>query len=325
MHRSASVIELQGVHKQFGDLVALDDLSMTIGAGEVFGFIGPNGAGKSTTMKILCGLLQPDRGSARVCGVDALKDQQQVRRLLGYMPDVLGVYHDLTVDEYLQFFAGAFELPRMRRRATIDGVLQLTDLGGKRDAMVSSLSRGMTQRLGVARVLLHDPKVLLLDEPASGLDPRARIELRELLLELKRMGKTIMVSSHILTELGEVSSSIGIIERGKLLFAGSVEAAIGRSGVGHRVVVELEPVGVVGGEGSKINASQAALELQRDPRVLQVSVEGDRLVLTIDQQQRSHHFLIEKLMGLGARIGSIAAQPVKLEEVFLRLTRGVVN
>lgn len=323
------MIELQGVHKQFGDLVALDDLSLSIGAGEIFGFIGPNGAGKSTTMKILCGLLKPDRGTAHVCGVDALKDQQQVRRQLGYMPDVLGVYHDLTVDEYLQFFAGAFELPRVRRKATIDGVLQLTDLTGKRDAMVSSLSRGMTQRLGVARVLLHDPKVLLLDEPASGLDPRARIELRELLLELKRMGKTIMVSSHILTELGEVSSSIGIIERGKLLFAGSVESAIGKSGVGHRVVVELEPMGPAngeaGGEGSRINASQAALELQRDPRIAQVSVEGEKLVLTLDQQQRSHHFLIERLMGLGARIGSIGTQPVKLEEVFLRLTRGVVN
>src|SRR4029079_6047177 len=190
-----------------------------IAEGEVFGFIGPNGAGKSTTMKILSCLTRPDAGTAKVQGCDVLLHGDTIRRLLGYMPDFLGVYDDLTVDEYLQFFAAAFEIPRKRRKAVIDSWLELTDREGKRKAMVDSLSRGMQQRLGVARVLIHEPKVLLLDEPASGLDPRARIEMRSLLTELGRMGKTLMISSHILSELGEMSSCIGIIERGKLLYA----------------------------------------------------------------------------------------------------------
>src|SRR4051812_41791318 len=219
------MIKCHGLTKRFGSLTALDNLTIEIGPGEIFGFIGPNGAGKTTTMKILACLLKPDAGWAQVCGLNTATRADDIRRLIGYMPDFLGVYDDLTVDEYLQFFAAAFSIERRRRKAVIDSVLQLTDLTAKRHAMVDSLSRGMQQRLGVARVLLHEPAVLLLDEPASGLDPRARIELRELLLKLKRMGKCIMVSSHILTELAEMSSSIGIIERGTLLFAGSIEDA----------------------------------------------------------------------------------------------------
>ncbi len=329
------MIHITGVSKRFGSLVALNNISLHVGAGEVFGFIGPNGAGKSTTMKILAGLIRPDSGTATVCGLDTSSHGPQIRTMLGYMPDFLGVYDDLTVDEYLQFFASAFRIPRAKRRATVDGVLQLTDLVGKRDSMVDALSRGMQQRLGVARVLLHDPKVLLLDEPASGLDPRARIELRELLLELKRMGKCIMVSSHILTELAEMSSSIGIIERGTLLFAGSIQDAFAKSGVGERIAIALEP--------TSMPPDALAKRLQDDPRVARAAVEADpaadgvspvvsangaggqTLLVDLHPGGHSHHFIIEQLIAGGARIASFTPRPVKLEDAFLRLTKGALN
>lgn len=311
------MIHIEKLRKAYGPLVALNDLSLSIGPGEVFGFIGPNGAGKSTTMKILSGLVRPDSGKAHVCGLDVATQLDLVKHRIGYMPDFLGVYDDLTVDEYLQFFAAAFDIGRKRRRAVIDSVLQLTDLTEKRHAMVDSLSRGMQQRLGVARVLLHEPTVLLLDEPASGLDPRARIELRELLLELKRMGKCIMVSSHILTELAEMSSSIGIIERGTLLFAGTIEEAFRRAGVGERVAITLEP--------GPLDAAAAANCLLGDDRLLGVEVEGATIVATFDPAYRSHHFLIERLVGAGARIGAFTPRPVRLEEVFLRITKGALQ
>lgn len=326
------MIRITGVSKRFGGLVALDNISLHIGAGEVFGFIGPNGAGKSTTMKILAGLIRADAGSASVCGLDAATHGAEIRTMLGYMPDFLGVYDDLTVDEYLQFFAAAFRIPRAKRRATVDGVLQLTDLVEKRTAQVDALSRGMQQRLGVARVLLHDPKVLLLDEPASGLDPRARIELRELLLELKRMGKCIMVSSHILTELAEMSTSIGIIERGSLLFAGSIQDAFARAGVGERIAITLEPSGVA--------PELAARALADDPRVARAAVEtdpapegaspapkaeGQTILVDLHPGAHSHHFIIERLIAQGARIASFTPRPIKLEDAFLRLTKGALN
>jgi len=319
------MIEIKGVTKFYGSLLALNNLTLNIGPGEVFGFIGPNGAGKSTTMKILSGLLRADRGTAKVCGLDCVTQTRDIRRLLGYMPDFLGVYDDLTVDEYLQFFAAAFKLQRDRRRAMVDSVLELTDLRDKRDAMVDSLSRGMQQRLGVARVLLHEPKVLLLDEPASGLDPRARIELRELLLELRRMGKSIMVSSHILTELGEMCTSIGIIERGTLLFAGSIQEAFAKAAAGERIVVTLE-------SGSAVAPSQAAELIARDQRVARAVVEADAqasgvasVVIDLHPGEHSHHFLLEALIGSGARVATFTPRPIKLEDAFLRLTKGALN
>jgi ABC-2 type transport system ATP-binding protein len=324
------MIEMRSVTRTYGDLVALDNLTLEIGEGEVFGFIGPNGAGKSTTMKILACLLTPSKGVAKVGGHDVTTDGDRIRRLVGYMPDFLGVYDDLMVDEYLQFFAAAFGIPRARRRAVVDGVLELTDLTDKRDAMVDSLSRGMQQRLGVARVLIHDPKVLLLDEPASGLDPRARIEMRELLQELGRMGKTIMVSSHILSELAEMCTSIGIIEKGKLLYAGSIEDAYTRTQAGERIAVTLEPGGAT--------LEQAEAALAAVPGVASVTREagpgrdnGDTaghaatLVVELSPGVRSHHALIEALVRCGARIGAFTPRQVKLEDAFLRLTKGALN
>jgi ABC-2 type transport system ATP-binding protein len=212
------MIETKNLTKNYGNLTAVDDLNLAIKDGDIFGFIGPNGAGKTTTMRILVTLLEPTRGSAFINGLDVRKDGKKVRRLVGYMPDFMGVYDDLKVFEYLEFFAAAFGIERKKRKSIVEGVLELTDLESKKSATVDSLSRGMQQRLGLARVLIHDPKVLILDEPASGLDPRARIEIRGLLRELKRMGKTIMISSHILSELEEICDHVGIIEHGRLVF-----------------------------------------------------------------------------------------------------------
>src|SRR5690242_3967851 len=209
--------------KRYGTLTALDALTLELESGDIFGFIGPNGAGKSTTMKILAGLLEPTSGFARVLGKNVAENGEFVRRSVGYMPDFIGVYEDLKVSEYLEFFASAYGIPRKQRKKVVGDVLELTDLKYKQDAFVDSLSRGMTQRLSLARVLVHDPPVLLLDEPASGLDPRARIEIRELLKELRRRWKTVLVSSHILSELCEFCNRLGFIERGKLLVAGTVE------------------------------------------------------------------------------------------------------
>ncbi len=327
------MISLSGVHKMFGALVALERLDLEIPAGQTFGFIGPNGAGKSTTMKVLAGLLVPDGGVAQVCGVDCVKEPDRIKMLLGYMPDFLGVYDDLTVDEYLQFFAAAYRIPARggKRRAVIDGVLQLTDLTEKRHAMTEALSRGMQQRLGVARVLLHDPKVLLLDEPASGLDPRARIELRELIIELRRMGKTVMVSSHILTELAEMCTSIGIIERGKLLFSGLIEDAYTRAGIGGRIELTLE-------SSAEENVEQLSARRQRlvdallsnaERQVAHAGVEGDSVVIDLrpDENGRSpsHHFIFQAVVEQGGRIATFAPKAVRLEDAFLKLTKGAVQ
>jgi len=308
------MIETNNLTKRFGSLVALDNLTLTIGPGEVFGYIGPNGAGKSTTMKILACLLKADSGSAKICGFDVRKHGDDIRMSLGYMPDFLGVYDDMTVDEYLQFFAAAFHLPRKQRRTTIDSVLDLTDLKQKKQAMVTSLSRGMQQRLGVARVLLHDPKVLLLDEPASGLDPRARIEMRELLIELGNMGKCIMISSHILSELAELCTSIGIIERGKLLYTGSIEDAYARVRSEQRLEITLEHESPTAGLFVDM--------LCDDPRITKATHQQQTLIVDLVDADQSHHFIFELLIKAGAKIASCKPVEVNLEDAFLKLTQG---
>src|SRR5277367_3045843 len=211
------MIETHDLTKLYGPLYAINRLELKLERGDVFGFIGPNGAGKTTTMRILATLLRPTWGEAYVCGYSIYTKPKEIRRVIGYMPDFFGVYDDMKVIEYLEFFAAAYRIQGPARKKICNEVLELVDLGYKRDALVTSLSRGMTQRLGLARVLLHDPQVLLLDEPASGLDPRARIEIRGLLKRLRDMGKTILVSSHILPELADICNKIGIIEQGCLL------------------------------------------------------------------------------------------------------------
>src|SRR5947208_10486594 len=238
------LIQIRHLRKEYKELVAVKDLNLELEPGDIFGFIGPNGAGKTTTIKMLSTLLTPTAGRAMVDGIDVVRYPEQVRGIVGYMPDFFGVYDDIKVWEYLDFFAAAYRIPKDKRPQIIDDVLTLTDLNVKKDSYVESLSRGMKQRLCLAKTLVHDPKVLLLDEPASGLDPRARIEIKELLKELKAMGKTIIVSSHILPEMEEFCNKVGIIERGEMIVAGDVNT-IARTVRGHQnisiaVVNEIE-------------------------------------------------------------------------------------
>ena len=235
-----SFVKIKNLWVKYGKLTAVRDLSFEIPQGEVFGFIGPNGVGKTSTIKILATLLKPSSGTVTIGGLDVVKQQRDVRLRIGYMPDFFGVYDDLTANEYLHFFAAAYRLPKAKREAVIADVLALTDLTEKRQALVDGLSRGMKQRLSLARVLLHDPDLLLLDEPASGLDPRARIEMRELLKELARMGKTILISSHILHELSELCTRIGIVETGELVTEGSLRDIYAQLGAMRTIHVQVE-------------------------------------------------------------------------------------
>lgn len=307
-------IDMRRLTKRYGALTALDDLTLQLEGGDIFGFIGPNGAGKSTTMKILAGLMKPTSGYAAIMGRAVAGNGEFVRRHVGYMPDFIGVYEDLKVVEYLEFFASAYGLSRPQRKKVVNDVLEITDLHYKRDAFVDSLSRGMTQRLSLARVLVHDPPVLLLDEPASGLDPRARIEIREVLKELQRMGKTILVSSHILSELGEFCNKLGIIERGKLIVAGTIQELNARARATTAVVIELVE-----------HPELAADVLRRDPRIAKVELRQQRLHVTAADPELHHHFMIPLLADANLLIHSIQPEQMKLEDVFLRLTTGAVQ
>ncbi|MBF0198366.1 MAG: ABC transporter ATP-binding protein [Planctomycetes bacterium] len=233
------MIECHNLTKYYDKFKALDDLNLSIAEGEIFGFIGPNGAGKSTTIKVLTGLLQPTKGSATINGLDCASGAKELRYQVGYMPDNFGVYEGLKVWEYLDFFCAAYKIPKKERTECIDRVLDITSSGRIKDFYMEALSKGMKQKAGLAKTLLHDPAVVILDEPSSGLDPRARIEMRELIKKLKEMGKTIMVSSHILTELAEISDQIGIIEKGVLLASGKVSEVMGEFRQELRYEVEI--------------------------------------------------------------------------------------
>jgi ABC-2 type transport system ATP-binding protein len=311
------MIETRDLTKMYGDLYALNRLTIKLERGDVYGFIGPNGAGKTTTMRILATLLNPTWGEASVCGYSIYNGAKDIRRLMGYMPDFFGVYDDMKVIEYLEFFAAAYRIKGPERRKKCDEVLELVELGYKRDALVTSLSRGMTQRLGLARVLLHEPQVLLLDEPASGLDPRARIEMRALLKELRNMGKTILVSSHILPELADICNKIGIIERGKLLFDGDVQSAI-RQVRQHTVM----RVGVADGR------SGTAGELLRShPNVMSVEAQADdeTVRVTLNDGVDDGSFIADILVKNGHRLKMLKEEEIDLEDVFMGITKGITN
>ncbi len=309
------MIETRDLTKMYGDLYALDRLTLKLEKGDVYGFIGPNGAGKTTTMRILATLLNPTWGEATVCGYSIYNGARDIRRVMGYMPDFFGVYDDMKVIEYLEFFAAAYRIKGAERRKKCDQVLELVDLGYKRDALVTSLSRGMTQRLGLARVLLHEPQVLLLDEPASGLDPRARIEMRELLKELRNMGKTILVSSHILPELADICNKIGIIERGKLLFNGDVESAIRQ--VRQRTIMRV----VVGNDLTLLAKEQVAAH----PDVVSVEVKDEAMLVTLHEGVADGSFLADLLVKGGFRLKTLKEEEVDLEDVFMSITKGITN
>jgi len=308
------MIELIDFGKDYGDFTAVEQLNLTIGAGEMFGFIGPNGAGKSTSIRFLATLLKASRGEGIVNGHSVTRDPMNVRRSVGYMPDSFGVYDGMKVWEFLDFFAVAYGIGRSKRKKVIIDVLELLDLNHKRDDFVNGLSRGMKQRLCLAKTLVHDPPVLILDEPASGLDPRARVEVKALLKELRRMGKTILISSHILTELADCCSSIGIIERGQLLMSGPIDDVYRRIR-GNRMI-----------EVKFVDGMEVGLSIIRSsPYCRNVEVEEARVIVELETDDKGVSELLNNLIAKQAGVRSFADKDPTLEDVFMMVTKGLVT
>jgi ABC-2 type transport system ATP-binding protein len=308
------MIETRDLTKKYGELFAIKSIDLNLSRGDLFGFIGPNGSGKTTTMRILATLLNPTWGEAYVGGYSIYTRPKDIRRMIGYMPDLFGVYDDMKVIEYLEFFAAAYRIRGPKRRQVCDEVLDLVELGYKREALVTSLSRGMTQRLGLARVLLHDPQVLLLDEPASGLDPRARIEIRQLLKRLGTMGKTIMVSSHILPELADICNKIGIIERGELIVNATVADVMKQ--VRRQTVLNI---GVAG------DRDAAARLLEGHNLVDRVEATDKYLTVTLANGQQDYSDLATLLVSAGHKLTLLREEELNLETAFMALTKGITS
>ena len=307
------VIRAEGLNKKYGNFHAVKSFNLELDEGDVFGFIGPNGAGKTTTMRMLATLLDPTSGEAYVCGHSIYNRPREIRRLVGYMPDFFGVYDDMKVIEYLEFFAATYRIPVEKRLDICERVLDLVDLTFKRDSFANTLSRGQTQRLGLARVLVHDPQVLLLDEPASGLDPRARIKIRELIKRLRDMGKTIMVSSHILPELADICNKIGIIERGELIVNERVSEVMQR--------IRSAPVLKISVRTDRERASKC---IESDPMVdcIETDPEG-RLTVHLKQGVEDYAPLAKVLIDAGFAIEHFAEDEINLETAFMLLTQGI--
>jgi ABC-2 type transport system ATP-binding protein len=316
----SNTIEIQRLNKQYGKVTALNDLNLEVEEGSVVGFIGPNGAGKTTTMRILTTLLRPTLGRAWVAGYSVTDSPHEVRRVVGYMPDFFGVYEDMKVWEYLDFFAACYRIPLATRARMIDDLLALVDLGHKRDDFVENLSRGMKQRLCLARTLAHDPQVLILDEPASGLDPRARIEVRELLRELKNMGKTIFFSSHILSEVADICTKIAILEAGSLVAYGDM-AEMKRQLRPHNLI-RIQTLSDPANVRTFLANSEHVRDVREGPNdglaegVLRIEFTGGELEMSA---------LLEDLIRQGFSIASFSEDSGNLEDVFMQVTKGIVN
>lgn len=306
------MIKTENLTKKYGEMFAINAINLDLKQGDLFGFIGPNGAGKTTTMRIIATLLEPTWGEAYVCDHSIYNNPKEIRRLVGYMPDFFGVYDDMKVIEYLEFFAAAYRITGTARRKRCDEMLNTVDLDFKRDAFANTLSRGQTQRLGLARVLLHDPQVLLLDEPLSGLDPRARIEMRNLLRRLGQMGKTIVVSSHILPELADICNKVGVIDRGVMSVSAEVSEVMQR--VRQRMILQI---------GIAEKEDQAAQTLEAMAEVEKVT-EGDGfLVVTLQEGIREYFDIPTRLVEAGFRITRFSEEEVNLESAFMALTKGL--
>ena len=311
----SAVIETRQLTKRYGELIAVNHIDLNLKEGDVFGFIGPNGSGKTTTMRMLATLLQPDYGEAYVCGMSIYTNPQEIRRLVGFMPDFFGVYEDMTVVEYLEFFAAAYRVLPNKRRKVVEEKLELVDMAFKRDAMVNQLSRGQTQRIGLARVMLHDPQVLLLDEPASGLDPRARIEIRNLLKRLGELNKTVIVSSHILPELADVCTRVGMIEKGVLIVDGFVDEVMRKAR--QRIMLNIR----VGAD-----TDRAAGLLEQHDLVEGVSIGSDELLeVTLKAEVEDYSDLPTVLIEGGFKLSLFREEEVNLETAFMELTKGLVQ
>ena len=310
------MLVLDGLTRYYGSFLALDHLSLTIHDGELHGFVGPNGAGKTTTMRILATLLKPTEGTAALDGVDVAEHPREIRRLMGYMPDFFGVYDRLKAWEYLDFYARCYGFGQKERRRMTDSLLELVNLTDKRDSYVDVLSRGMKQRLCLARALIHDPRLLILDEPASGMDPRARAEMKGILRTLKDMGKTVLISSHILPELSEMCDSLTIIDHGRLVFSGSVEE-LGRHMSGNA------PIRVRLAAGAEADAIEAAVTLIRQyPGVTGVGrEEGNVLTVNFEGNEEATMGLLRQLAGETPLV-DFHRPPLNLEKVFMEVTQG---
>lgn len=306
------MIETRDLTKKYDELFAVKSLTVKLEKGDVFGFIGPNGAGKTTTMRMLATLLNPTWGEAYVCGYSIYTKPKEIRRLIGFMPDFFGVYDDMKVIEYLEFFAAAYRIKGEKRRKVCEEVLELVGLGYKRDALATSLSRGMNQRLGLARVLLHDPQVLLLDEPASGLDPRVRIEIRRVIRQLGEMGKTVMVSSHILPELADMCNKVGIIERGVMLVNKDVHKLIEE--VRANIVLRIAVAG---------SQEPAAKLLEQSDIVDRVEPAANEIVVTLKEGIRDYADLATALITAGYKLTLFKEDELNLEGAFMALTKGI--
>lgn len=304
-------VQTIGLTRVYGNMVALNSLDLIVNRGDLFGFIGSNGAGKTTTLRILATFLQPSAGTARVLGHDVVHDADAVRHVIGYMPDFFGVYKDMEVTEYLDFFGACYRIPTAKREKTVIDVLELVGLSEKRGALIGALSRGMQQRLGLARVLIHDPQVLLLDEPASGLDPRARIEMMAILQELQRLGKTIIISSHILSELQSLCNRVAIIEKGKLIYSGPVQGVRDQMASGLVYWVTI------------IGDSARAIELLKSrPEVAEAEAVDGQVKVTFKTHDIDASMLPELLVQNGIKFNGLWEDELGLEEVFLRVTKG---
>lgn len=317
----ATIIEISYLTKYYGNRPAVDGLNLTMQEGELYGFVGPNGAGKTSTIRMMATLLSPTSGEIRIAGHSIHSSPREVRRVIGYMPDFFGVYNDMKVWEYLDFFAACYRIPEESRAGLISDLLELVDLSHRREDMVETLSRGMKQRLSLARTLVHDPQVLLLDEPASGLDPRARVEIRELLVELARMGKTIFFSTHILADVAEICTQVGILEAGKMVASGSLEQLhlqlMPRREVSIEVLDRAE-------EAKSLLAALpevARVEIINGPKNilrgnLEVEFSGDDLTLSE---------ILTKLVAVGIPVVHFSEDRRDLEEVFMQVTKGLVT
>lgn len=303
------MIEIEHLTKRYKNIVAVNDLNLKIKQGEVFGFIGPNGAGKTTTIRILAGLLRPTSGRATIGGYDVTKDTTQVKSLVGYMPDSFGVYDQMRVWEYLDFFGAAYRLKKDRRREAIDMVLNLTGSEYMRDYYIGTLSRGMRQKVGLAKTLIHNPQVIILDEPASGLDPRARIELRDIIKKLRSQGKTILISSHILAELGDFCDTIGIIEKSRLLATGTLSDIMHE--IRQHIVIEIQI----------LNGIEQAVEILKTQRTVKSwTSSGDLIRVEFDGRIEEGCDLLKSLVTSGVRVQWYSEVPIDLEDVFMLVT-----
>jgi ABC-2 type transport system ATP-binding protein len=303
------VISVEKLTKRYGDRAALDQVSFEVPEREIFGFVGPNGAGKTTTLRILAALLEPTEGKAFIGGADVTKDPDKIHTKIGYMPDFFGVYDQLTVGEYLDFYAACYRQPKARRAKIVDDLLALVGMSDRKNQAVDSLSRGLKQRVCLARALVHDPVVLLLDEPASGLDPRARVEMREILKELQRMGKTIIISSHILPELTELCTTIGIIDHGHMRATGSVRDVIARMSTGRRLRITVL--------GEKDAAAAALTPL---PSIRNVEVINGGLEAEYEGDDSTAADILLALTTAGIRVSNFSQLDGGLEDAFMKAT-----